>query len=1031
MTFRRLRQSIAHTMRLHFIKQILCAVLLGAFAMFPAHADEPAAGKSVYASRCASCHGSSPLTSNKSKIYNGRNARSVIDTAIANDDGGMGSLRSALPSGGSGLADLAAYLGNSPAALAFGSINVGSSSAAQAVTISASLKSGKSISGLAISTSGDFARSGGTCGTTVATGQSCTVLVTFTPAAAGARSGTLSISHNNTLTPITIALSGTGTAVAVPVANITPTSLTLPATAIGATSSAQNVSVGNTGTAALTLGAISLGNAADFVIAGGTCAAGGSVAPGASCTVSVAFKPSPGPTGLRNGKLSITHNAAGSPGEVSLAGNATPAAAPVAALTAALSFGSVDVGASSTAQAATLSNTGNATLAVAAIATDSADFAVSGGTCAAGASVAPGASCTIAVVFRPKAVGARSGSLVVTHNAGSGRSSASLSGTGVALTPTISVSPTALGFSQTVGTPSAAQTATIGNTGKGPLVISALTLGGAQATEFQIDGASTCTAGGSVAAGASCLLKVVFTPAAIGTRGAKLSIGHNAAPSPTTIALNGIGTAAPEPAISLSATTLTFAAQTLGSTSAVQSVTVTNSGSALLSLKSIALAGAAAADFGQVGTCTATTTLVAGAGCTLAISFTPAALGVRSATLTVQSDASNGAAVLSLSGTGVAVAAPAVALTPSALAFGNQTLGVKSTARNVTLANPGSGALALASITASAGFGITHDCGTSVPPGASCTLAVTFTPAAAGEVAGSISVASNAAGSPHKVNATGTGVVASPALAWTPAAATLDFGDATVGGTPTVRSLTLANLGPGPITLSQIGVNGGNAADFAFGGAGSCAAATTLTEGATCTIALAFLPGAAGPRAATLQVLATGTAPPDVALTGNGSALALPALELTPAALSFNVAADADAAEPQTITLQSTGSAVLRVNALRVAAGSFTLAEAPANGCPAPPFDLMPGQTCALEIGWASAAPGAEAGMVEIDSDAGATPMQVPIQAMREAADSAELSNVGAGGCSLARGDGLADPTLWLLALAAAVVLWIRRRSAR
>ena len=68
--------------------------------------------------------------------------------------------------------------------------------------------------------------------------------------------------------------------------------------------------------------------------------------------------------------------------------------------------------------------------------------------------------------------------------------------------------------------------------------------------------------------------------------------------------------------------------------------------------------------------------------------------------------------------------------------------------------------------------------------------------------------------------------------------------------------------------------------------------------------------------------------------------------------------------------------------------------------------------------------------MVEIDSDAGATPMQVPIQAMREAADSAELSNVGAGGCSLARGDGLADPTLWLLALAAAVVLWVRRRSA-
>lgn len=1011
------------------IKQLLCAALLGALAVFGARADSPVEGKSVYSSRCASCHGSAPLTSNKSKIYNGRNARSVIDGAIASDAGGMGSLRGALPSGGSALADLAAYLGNTPESLAFGTRDVGSTSSAQTVTISASLKSGKSITGLAVATTGDFARSGGTCGVTVATGTSCTVLVAFTPAAAGARSGTLSLAHAGTLTPIVIALSGTGAVVTAPMASITPTSLTLPDTAIGATSAAPNVSVGNTGTAALTLSAIGLSNVADFVIAGGTCAEGGSVAPGASCTVSVAFKPSPGATGARSGKLSIAHNAAGSPGEVSLSGNATPAAAPVAALTAALSFGSVDVGASSTAQTATLSNTGNAALVVATIAADSTDFAIGGGSCAAGGSVAPAGSCTIAVVFKPKAAGARSGSLVVTHNAGNGRSSASLSGTGIALTPAIAVSPTALGYSQTVGTPSAPQTAAVSNTGKAALAISALTIGGAQAAEFHIDGASTCAAGGSVAAGASCALKVVFTPAATGTRSASLSIGHNASATPTTIALNGVGTAAPQPAVSLSASTLAFAAQTLGSTSAVQSVTASNSGAALLSFTSIALTGTAAADFTRGGTCTATTTLAAGASCTFAFTFTPGAIGARSATLTLQSDASNGAAVLSLSGTGAAVPAPAVALTPGALAFGNQRIGVKSTARSVTLANTGSGALALASISATAGFGVTHDCGASVAAGASCTLAVTFTPAAAGDVAGSVSVASNAVGSPHQASLSGSGVVASPALAWIPAATALDFGDASVGGAPAARSLTLANQGPGAITLSQIGVAGANAADFFFGGAGSCAPASTLAEGATCTVALAFQPGAAGPRSATLQVVATGTAPPDVALTGNGSALASPALELTPAALSFNVAADAAAVEPQTVTLRSSGSAVLRVHALRVAAGSFTLAGAPANGCPAAPFDLMPGQTCALEVGWDSAAPGAEAGMVEIDSDAGAAPAQVAIQAVRAAAEPPEISNVGAGGCSLARGDSLADPTLWLLALAAAAVLRWRRRG--
>ena len=79
-------------------KRILAAVLFGAMATVGAHADAPLSGKSTYASRCSGCHGSSPLTSNQSRIYNGRNAPSVIDAAITNDTDGMGFLRSALPS---------------------------------------------------------------------------------------------------------------------------------------------------------------------------------------------------------------------------------------------------------------------------------------------------------------------------------------------------------------------------------------------------------------------------------------------------------------------------------------------------------------------------------------------------------------------------------------------------------------------------------------------------------------------------------------------------------------------------------------------------------------------------------------------------------------------------------------------------------------------------------------------------------------------------------------------------------------------
>ena len=186
-------------------------VLTITLASAVAQADSPASGAALYSANCATnCHGSSPLTSNSNKIYNGRNARATIDAAISNV-GDMNSLRSTFPSGSQGLANIAAYLGNTPQTLTFGSTAVGASSAAQNLTVYASLKSGNALSALSVTTSGDFARSGGTCGTTLAVGTSCTIGVIFSPTASGTRSGTLSLTHNGTLSAIGFALSGTGT----------------------------------------------------------------------------------------------------------------------------------------------------------------------------------------------------------------------------------------------------------------------------------------------------------------------------------------------------------------------------------------------------------------------------------------------------------------------------------------------------------------------------------------------------------------------------------------------------------------------------------------------------------------------------------------------------------------------------------------------------------------------------------------------------------------------------------------------------
>ncbi len=1010
------------------------AVALAAMAvLLPARADDPVNGSALFASQCqASCHGSSPLTSNSNKIYNGRNARAVIDAAIGNVRD-MNSLRPAFPAGGSALADVAAYLGNTPTSMSFAATAVGAVSATQTATMYASLKSGNAISALSSTITGDFSRAGGTCGTAVATGTSCTVIVAFAPTAAGARSGTLSLSHSKMLTPITIRLGGTGSTTTSPTAAVAPATLAFATTPIGATSATQNVTVANTGSAALVLSSISLGASVDFTIAGGTCSAGTSLAAGANCTVSVTFRPAAGATGARNGTLTISHNAAGGASTVGLAGTASAAASPAATLTAALAFGSVTVGTTSATQTATLSNTGSAPLVVASISTGSSEFATPTGTCAAGASIAAGASCTIGVAFAPAGAGARSATLVVMHNAAGGQSTASLSGNGVALDPVAVVSPGTLSFSQTVGTTSTAQTVTLSNTGNAALTLGAPAIAGSQAVEFQLAAGSTCAAGASVAPNASCIVKVSFAPAASGARTASLAIAHNAAGAPSTVALNGTGTTSPQPAISLNAATLTFSAQTLGSASAPQRVTLGNSGAAPLTLGTLTLTGSAAADFALSGSCGAGTVVAVGASCTLDAVFTPAAVGARSATLTIASNAANGSAVLSLSGNGAAVAAPAVALAPAALDFGNQSIGVASSPRTVTLTNGGSGALALSSLATTNGFALAHNCGTGIAPGASCTLSLVFTPTGAGAATGSVSIASNAVGSPHVVSLTGIGVVASPVLAWLPAAGPLAFGEIAVGAAPAVRSLTLANQGPGAVTLQGLTLAGAQATEFSIAGAGAgaCTVGVAMAAATSCTIAVSFQPGAAGSRTATLQVSSSGSNPADVALSGTGAASALAAVDVVPSALSFEVTTAAAPASTQTLTLQSSGGAVLRVAAMRVAAGSFTLEPAASAACPTPPFDLMPAQSCAVAVGWSSTTPGTETGLVAIDTNAAATPVQVPIAAVRAtplaAGDAPTLSNVGAGGCSIARGDSLNDPTLWLLVLLAACVLGARR----
>jgi hypothetical protein len=116
-------------------------------------------------------------------------------------------------------------------------------------------------------------------------------------------------------------------------------------------------------------------------------------------------------------------------------------------------------------------------------------------------------------------------------------------------------------------------------------------------------------------------------------------------------ACGGGGASGPPPApmASLSTTSLTFSQQNMGSTSASQNVTLSNTGNALLSISSIALGGTNPGDFAQTNTCASS--VAAGATCAISVTFAPQATGSRSALLSITDNAGGSPHTVHLTGT--------------------------------------------------------------------------------------------------------------------------------------------------------------------------------------------------------------------------------------------------------------------------------------------------------------------------------------------------------------------------------------------
>jgi hypothetical protein len=203
----------------------------------------------------------------------------------------------------------------------------------------------------------------------------------------------------------------------------------------------------------------------------------------------------------------------------------------------------------------------------------------------------------------------------------------------------------------------------------------------------------------------------------------------------------------------LSPTSLNFGSQTVGVTSAPQSVMLVNSGSAVLTISSIGITGANKGEFSQTNNCPGS--LIANGSCTINVTFTPTALGNASAAVSVTDSAGGSPQSVSLTGSGYGAA---VSLSPSSVTFPSQYVGTSGLPQTVTVTNTGTAALTITNVNTSvADFGTLSNCTNTVQPGTNCTIGVFFDPAASGTRTGNLLITDNASGSPQTLTLTGTG----------------------------------------------------------------------------------------------------------------------------------------------------------------------------------------------------------------------------------------------------------------------------------
>ncbi len=803
----------------------------------------------------------------------------------------------------------------------------------------------------------------------------CWLGIRFTPPAVGAESGTLSLT--STGNPYVLSFSGNG----LPLVGLilTPAAQDFGPVPINSTSSPILFTLTNLVAAGTSVTLASPTLTGDFNLSatpsgGATC--GGTLAYTASCYLEVAFAPTA--AGPRAGSLTLQAGTATA--TATLTGYGSPDTG-LAINPTALVFQNVP-SPTSTQQAITLTNTSASSIQIGTPSVTTTSSATSFAQTTTCATLAPAATCTISVTYIP-ATAQAFGTLTIPVTSTVG-GAAVLTTYTVPLTSTYTTENAGIEIlandgqygPQTTGITGITRQFTVNN-----FTARSLTLNIAVPRQFVLS-SPPCS---GLAPSASCNFSVAFLPLDNGDITGTLFA--QATPTDGTATLNGIGyvegygigTAALSITGGLLPGSVLNFGQVPSGQSASQTLTLTNSSSALpLTIRRIT------SEWPFLATTTCGVTLPPGQSCTATLTYTPlnqVATGTSSppqltdlGTLVIESDAASSPDFIDLNGTSTPVALTSPSNTPpiaafttsqSSLTFATTSAGNVSAPQIVTLNNTGTATIHILGIQTTPDFTISSNCA-NLLPASSCTLTVTFTPqvSTTSTRVSAIEISSDATTPLEFISLIGTATPSTLGLS----PASLTFGTVIVGSTAT-QPLNISNTGTTAITFGTLSATG----DFTVA-IGSCpVAGVQLAPGTSCTAQITFAPMQSGTRTGTFSVASSAsTLPLTASLTGTA---VQSHLQIAPSSLSFGpIAVGASASLP--FTLSNTGSAPIT---------SLNLAIAPPNTgdyaitVPCTLTTLNVGDSCSVTATFTPAVIGARPGSLIVTSSDSSSPAAIPL----------------------------------------------------